>query len=352
MEQGTLTAERTGYFDFLRVVATYAVIILHIAAQNWYKADVGSLEWKAFNAYDSIVRWGVPIFVMISGALFLNGQQALERIFKKNIFRIITAFCFWSCVYTAADYLEGVEIPRISLHFLRGHYHMWFLFMIVGLYLIIPFLRKIVESDFLGKYFLVLALAFSFVLPQFLSLLPYASERAGAVANAIVKDLDFHFTLGYAAYFVLGFYLDRCTISRKAEGAVYVLGMGGFAATVLCSQIISNHQQKGSTLFYGNFTVNVLLESIAVFVFFRKHCQLANVPGWVKSLIQRLAKYSFGVYLAHALVIEQMSRRMGWDTLSYHPLLSVPLNGVVVFLASFGISAILNHVPVLRRYIV
>ena len=64
--------ERIIYFDYLRVLATMAVIFLHVAAQNWYNTDINTLNWHVFNIYDSIVRWGVPIFIMISGALFLE----------------------------------------------------------------------------------------------------------------------------------------------------------------------------------------------------------------------------------------------------------------------------------------
>ena len=71
----TKTNGRILYFDFLRIFATLAVMVLHVAAQNWYSTSVSSFEWQTFNFFNSIVRWGVPIFVMISGALFLNERE-------------------------------------------------------------------------------------------------------------------------------------------------------------------------------------------------------------------------------------------------------------------------------------
>lgn len=76
--------KRTIYFDYLRVMATLAVIMLHMSAQNWYVSDVNGYNWQVFNLYDSIVRWGVPVFVMISGALFLKKGI----VFKSNIYKI------------------------------------------------------------------------------------------------------------------------------------------------------------------------------------------------------------------------------------------------------------------------
>ena len=74
---------RVIYFDFLRVLATFAVIVLHLSAQHWADTDVFSNAWLAFNLYGGIVRWSVPIFVMISGALFLWREVSISAILKR-----------------------------------------------------------------------------------------------------------------------------------------------------------------------------------------------------------------------------------------------------------------------------
>ena len=71
----TKTNGRILYFDFLRIFATFAVMVLHVAGQNWNGTSVPSFEWQTFNLFHSITRFGVPIFVMISGALFLNKRE-------------------------------------------------------------------------------------------------------------------------------------------------------------------------------------------------------------------------------------------------------------------------------------
>lgn len=86
--------QRIIYFDVLRIAATLGVMLLHISSQNWSVTNVTSFQWQTFNFFDSIVRWTVPIFVMISGALFLDRDISIGKIFKNNIFRIITAFLF------------------------------------------------------------------------------------------------------------------------------------------------------------------------------------------------------------------------------------------------------------------
>lgn len=63
---------RIYYLDCLRVVAIISVIIIYVSAQNWYTTDVSSFAWQFFNLTDSLVRWAVPLFVMISGVVVLE----------------------------------------------------------------------------------------------------------------------------------------------------------------------------------------------------------------------------------------------------------------------------------------
>ena len=166
--------DRQYHLDCLKVLATFAVMLLHIAEQNWHSANVLSFEWNVLNFYDSVVRWAVPVFVMISGALFLDRDYPVSRIYRKNILRIVTAFIFWSLAYALISAVlsnKPMELQAIIVETLKGHYHMWFLFMIVGLYMTVPFLKTIVQSAALTKYFLVLSLIFAFVIPQAIKLL-------------------------------------------------------------------------------------------------------------------------------------------------------------------------------------
>ena len=72
MDNSNAEKSRVFYYDYLRIVAIFAVVIIHVSSQNWYVTDVNTIAWSAFNFYDSIARWGVPIFLMISGALILK----------------------------------------------------------------------------------------------------------------------------------------------------------------------------------------------------------------------------------------------------------------------------------------
>ena len=99
-------------------------MVLHVAAREWHDTDIRTAEWAAMNFYDSIVRWAVPVFTMISGALFLSKDIPVRKIYSKYIFRIFTAFLFWSLLYAVHGYIKDRDIMKAAGHFLKGHYHL------------------------------------------------------------------------------------------------------------------------------------------------------------------------------------------------------------------------------------
>ncbi len=333
------TETRCHYFDFLRVAGAFAVIVVHVATSKWYTTDIHTLEWEAMNFYDSIARWAVPVFVMISGALFLNRDIPVRKIYSKYIFRIFTAFVFWSFFYVCLNDILGV-------YFIQGRFlHMWFLFMIAGLYMIVSFVKKIAESESLTKYFLALAFLFAFVLPESVKIISLFSDEHGKIVGTFADHFHLHFVAGFTGYFLLGYVLNNAQISRRAERLIYFAGIIGFAATVFMSLRASLFIGKPSG-FYNDHTVNVMFESISVFVFFKSKF---NRPS---RIIRTLSQYSFGAYLVHVAVIGLIINKLGLNTLTFNPLLSIPVISVIVFVISFAISAALNQIPFISKYIV
>ena len=114
--------KRIVYLDYLRVLATLAVFLLHISSQNWKNTDVNTFQWQIFNFTDSISRWCVAVFVMISGALFLGRRHSIKKIYTKYIFRLVTAALFWGFLprgeVDGKVLLDGVDrsLPLLSVH--------------------------------------------------------------------------------------------------------------------------------------------------------------------------------------------------------------------------------------------
>ncbi|WP_026653811.1 acyltransferase [Butyrivibrio proteoclasticus] len=352
--------ERKTYCDYLRIVATFAVIVLHVSATNWYGTNVNEFAWKTFNIYMSIVRWGVPIFVMISGSLFLNKDISYGKIYSKYIFRLMFAFLFWSLFYALAseDTLKrgiGYGLKTHMGDIAKGYYHMWFILMIIGVYMCIPICKAIISNELVMKYYLFLSFIFAFLLPWLIQILKdfviADSESMMKVIGVIIYNLDtigIKMVLGYTFYFVLGYYLDRICLNKKARLVVYFFGGVGLIFTVAAQQVLAVRMKEPFQNYFGNFNVNVLAEAICIHTFFKYHSYKGSI---VNSRAAFLSNYTFGAYLIHVFFIEKLSF-MGLDTMSFAPLLSVPIISLLVFVMSMCVSAILHSIPIVKKYLV
>lgn len=341
--------ERIEYFDWLRVFALFAVVVQHTAAQHWYDTDVNGAAWRCFNVFCSVTQWNVPVFVMISGALFLGREIPVRRICSKYVLRMATAFCFWSVVYAAVGALESGTSGLLTALIL-GPYHLWFLFMIAGLYLCLPFFRPIAADGGRTRYFLLLALVFAVLLPTLETLIrDFGSEaligRFGA-AMLNVGQMRMHAVLGYSGYFLLGYTLSRTELKPRQRAVIYALGLLGALATVRLDLTVALRTQQPCDNYYGRFTLGVLLEALAVFTLFKYALLRSNAP------VRRLSDRTFGAFLVHLLFVEHFVKLPGLSTLSSRPALSVLAVSMLATVLSYAVSAALHQIPFVKKYFV
>ena len=196
--------ERIVYLDILRVICGFFVIVLHVSSQNWSSVDVNSFTWDVFNFFESLTRFTVPVFVMISGSLFLNNSMniTVKNLYKKNILRLVTAYIGWSFIYAVCLHIGSWNgIRSFVVDVINGYYHMWFVPMMIGLYILVPVLRMITADKKVMQYFIVISVFFCFFVPVMLKL-PILSKF-----NFFYENMNLYFQLGYVSYFVLGSFL-------------------------------------------------------------------------------------------------------------------------------------------------
>lgn len=336
------------YIDHLRIAATFAVVMIHAAAQNWYSQDVSASSWKIFNFYDSISRWAVPVFVMISGTLTLGTDVSFKKLYTVKIPRRLTAFIFWSLVYAL---VEGGTLEAVLISVIKGKFHLWFLYLIIGLYICSPVIKKIAKDPIIAEYYLAISLVFAFLIPFLLQLL---ADFGGVPLRAWVKALnnaysDMNITVlsGYVAYFIAGYRLDQVTISERKRAMIYFLGVLGIVATIFLSQEVSVKEGAPVGNYYDYLGLPTFAPSVAAFVWFKNNLSFEKKNSM---LVKQLTKCSFGIYLIHILVMETLDEKLFLNTMSFNPIVSVPVIAVVVFVISFAIAALLKRIPVFKDY--
>ncbi|MDP8221177.1 MAG: acyltransferase family protein, partial [Candidatus Stygibacter frigidus] len=175
------------WIDKARISAALAIVVLHTAILVQSANLIGSGNWWTGNIYNSLVRWAIPVFVMISGALLLDPDniESLELFYIKRFTRIIIPLFAWSAIYLCLDYIYaaayGIQISKqqIFLNLLEGkpHFHLWFIYMIIGLYIFTPFFRLIIKNTSHRELqilvlIMFLIAAFSFIYTEFIPGIP------------------------------------------------------------------------------------------------------------------------------------------------------------------------------------
>lgn len=354
MARQGMASGRLAYGDFLRVTATLAVVFLHLSGGWIDQAPVTSGAWMACNTYDSLVRWCVPVFVMLSGMFLLDPKRSFTLWdLLRHALRVAVPLLVWSVVYGAAALLlKGTfSLPAMasalqSILWGKLHYHLWFLPMILGLYLVTPVLRSFVKgasrSDF--HYFFLLTFLVTFLLPILLKL------RPSQTVSSWLNQLDITLVLGYVGYYVAGYYLRTFDLPRPARILIYGLGLTGAAATVWGTDLLSRQSGASDFTLYSYLSPNVLVMAAALFVLCRYWVGERMGEGLARFL-PGLSSITFGIYLCHDLFI-MLLRQLGWSTLSpLPPVVSIPLSAVGVFLCAAAVAWLLSKLPVVGRWL-
>lgn len=348
-------SSRVVYLDYLRIIAAFFIVVIHVSTMNWSDLSPNSTEWSIKNIYDGISRFGVPVFVMISGSLFLDREYTYKQLFKKHILKIAVIFLLWSAFYAVVPYIRHKEMltPQAVVgRMFDGHSHLWFLIMLIGLYLIVPFLRKIAEHEALAKAFVALAFVFGFMLPQIIELTALASKEAADVLKGFSEALNLKFIMGYTGYYILGYMLRKKFFKKSSLALIAIAGVLGMAVTVGGTALISTSTGKVNTLFYSYLSVNVFLTSVAVFALGKAALDFTPKTDKGAERLGYLSKCSFGVYLIHPMLIVVLENGLKFSISGSASAFLIPIVSLTVFAGSYLISMVLNKIPVVNKWLV
>lgn len=318
-------------FDGLRVLAALAVVVLHTVAPLFLDLYPSS-DWNVANVYESLVRWSVPVFFMISGALFLNKRKELNigRLFKKNIFRIFLIYIFWSLIYALPFFDKGLSSSYILFRVLNGPFHFWFLKILIGLYIAVPLFRAITFNRKTEEYFLFFAMLVGIVLPSVLPVLELFDTCYMVVLRDFCKGFDNDIVSTYSFYFVLGHYLFEYPFSAVKRRALYIIG-------IVSPILLSGANYYGSSLLgnpYQGFLSNsfvctmFLAATIYVYVINCSSCMTR-----VGNILSKISKCTFGVYIVHVFVMNLLCK-IGITPSVYTSFWFIPLYALIVFVIS------------------
>lgn len=343
---GSNTHMRTAYIDGLRVVASIFVVLVHTSSARVVQyAELVDSEWLSALYVDAFSRFPVPLFIMISGILILrpNRDIPLKEFYKKRLSRILIPLLFWTAFsFFWANWYYGdsvdVEFVVSSLKGALNNSHYYYLYVILGLYLIAPFLIFFLKKSKGGFALLTIAVMALSINGKIFEFLPF---------NA------FTFIFSFLMYFMLGRYLGVLLIKPW-------MALLGLVAYILVSllmvlgtqeQYLELSQNDYLLEYYLNYQhFYVFIQSIAVFVFLRYILESLSDDSTVIRLLSYVAPATFGVYLMHVPLLDFI--RDVFNTLNLSNVLSdIFFESIVAYLVTLVIVLFILRIKYLRRLI-
>lgn len=333
------------WIDALRVAAAVAVVFLHVAAEPVvFVKDRSSPAWWTGNLIDSATRWCVPIFVMLSGALLLARRgESTRDFFTRRVRRLAIPLVAWSAAYIAFRAWRVGSWPRwewIGDRLLHGRpeYHMWYVFMTLGLYLLTPLLRVFVARA--GRRALV-------------------GAALGLLLLACIHDALFSF--GFAPPLrtifdmwlpFLGYYLAGYTVLRHApriSSGALAAGIAACIAVVALGTrpLMDRYGILPAGLYlYEYLSPPVVAMSLAVFLL-GSRIPAPAAGGLAARWVRDASGATLGIYLIHVMAI-RLLRGQGLAALPLGAA-GVPIVAGVALVVSYAAVSALRRLPLLRH---
>lgn len=337
--------ERTGtrWMDSTRVLAIVAVVLIHLLAPvvEGRGVPVGSPGWWVANVLESLTRWCVPVFVMISGALALDPARTTRPrdYFRRRLTRIGVPLVVWTVFYLlfravvlGADLgpADAVADVASGAPFLQ----LYFLYVLAGLVLATPFLKVVTRHATwrmqLGLAAVLLALG---ALDQVLAYLGGVGEP-----NAATRFLPF------AGYYVLGW----CLRDVVVRGRWLALARTGFVASVVVTGAAAALDGFGGL---GRYAYDFLSPTVVVMsacAYLLLHRGLDVLPDRLERGVARWAPYAFGVFLVHGALVYGLRHVTGPPTTTAEVVGTVVLLLPAHLVAATAVTWLLLQVPYLR----
>ncbi len=388
----TPKSERLVWLDWMRVAACFMVMVVH-CTEPFYLGGEGSLiltQSDAFWAslFDSLVRSCVPLFIIASSYLQLPSRYSAGEFFRRRTVRILVPFVVWTLVYAC---LWGEPIDNLKSLLLNFNYaagHLWFVYMLVGVYLLIPLLSPWAEKVSKRELEVYLWIClFTTLMPLIRDWMTEGGLAITYGPTGLPRQAPyplwgecswnaygtFYYLSGFVGYVLLGLYLRRFAgelswgkplgIALPCYAVGFAITFGGFLRRVM-ETAGGTFPIEGKvdmavwweTTWY-NDSIGVALMAIAWVLLFRK---VKACGGFYRKVLLPVSKASYGMYLCHLIILVPISGAirswLGTGTDGCLGFWTTPVEILLASLCSFicvaVVSILLQHIPKIGKYII
>ncbi len=334
--------KRRADISCLRICATIAVVFLHTC--NTLTSNVESFQLTEGQLYlytvcHKIMNWGVPSFIMITGILMLRRERVLtvKDVLTKYCKRIFIALFLFGTVFSMLEMVMTERSFRVAMIWeaiinvlnRQSWGHLWYLYMLIGLYLTMPLLKVFTENASKQVMKFTIAVIFGFVW-----LVPIMN----------LSGLKLGFELPIATYVLfyplVGFYLDNY-VQNIAKNKLFftIQALAAVAGICFLSYSDWNGAESIENVLYVLLTVSI-------------YVILKNIHVKNSARLWRIDRLCFGVYLIHPFFINLTYKALKITPAKFgSSVLAVIAFGLCFTVLSYGASWCLRQIKPLRKYI-
>lgn len=338
--------------DLLRVIACYLVIQVH-AGEFFYIGEGGAVipgdgpYWV--NLFNTIGRVAVPLFILITGYFVLPVRDNTSAFFKKRFTRVAIPFVIWCMLYALYKFLIGetglqdmfINILKIPVNFGTEVGHLWYIYMLIGLYLFFPIISPWIKSasrKSMNLYLIIWAITL---------FLPYIHLVFPEVLGECYWNntpLLYYFS-GFLGYAILGAYMKKYH-SQKAKydsPLGFILLVIGFAVTagMFYIRLSSQSLVADLELSWNYGTINVFMMAIGIFLMVKN--MENKKDGIIKKVVMSISNMSYGIYFVHIMVLNVFYFLL--NDLIGAVWIKLPIMSVCTFVVSYFIIKIISYLP-------
>ena len=334
------------YIEILRIIAIIAVLINHVPLVALHLFDGSAGEGGRFivNGINHIVHFAVPIFVMITGALLLNKEKPISYRKAWNyawrmiaILGTVGVVFAWMEIYFGERHFNWVQIPNAILNTLQGKSwsHLWYLYMLVGLYLALPLLKATVNTLTYRQLdiLILLLFVFGYINPM----LQHFTGYSIGVSFPLVSI--------YVTYMLIGYRLSNIKTINFSNLCL---------CFCICSLVVFYIIMAYCEYFNGHLSLTFLaaynsplmaIYSILIF------CMIQQIKiTYISRFWMAFSRDSFGIYIFHMLYVNLV-----YKVLKINPFEDGIWTYMPIFIGVIALSwlttIVFRKLPLIGKYI-
>lgn len=382
--------KREIWLDFLRVTACFLVMMVH-STEPFYLGGLGTQVLTSQDAiwvsiFEGLARCCVPVFIIVSSYLQFPLHYTIGEFIRRRTLRVLVPMAIWTLVYALAYGHPVANLKGLLLNFNYAAGHLWFVYMLLGLYVVMPLLSPWAETVSRKELKIYLGI-WAFTL-----LIPFIREAAGGLAPILYAPDGlpapalfplwgeaswnpfglFYYVSGFVGYLLLGLYIKRFVpVDRTTALTGGIIFLSGFIWA--CFGFMTHICESGYFPVEGSLelavswevaisfcSLPVALTALGLVLLFRGIPDSGNT-WFYQTVILPFATAGYGMYLLHMLILNPVSSfvraRMGVGSAGLlGPVWTTPveilLTALLSFIAAGLVAVTLRRIPKVGKWIV